>query len=252
MLGYMAITGIFGLHNLQGLHILINPPDEIYRSLPTQLTLQITNRRRLLPYCLLHLKIDESAIRIPILSRRETAIRKILITFQKRGPAHISRVIVSSPFPVNFFVRSNTIPVAADILVFPRPELLPTESATGSATRRGDAYTHQKGGAGEMEAIATYTGQEPLKLVHWRLSARHGELLVKEMGTEAGEPVIINPDDLPGELEERLGHAAFLINSLMSSGKAVGLELGDSRHPPGISRQHRLKLQGELAHYVAD
>jgi uncharacterized protein (DUF58 family) len=65
-------------------------------------------------------------------------------------------------------------------------------------------------------------------------------------------PVIINPDELPGKLEERLSHAVFLINRLMAGGKAVGLKLAGQQIPPGISRQHRLKLLGELAHHAAD
>jgi uncharacterized protein (DUF58 family) len=252
MLGFMAITGIFGLHNLQGLDIKIIPPDEIYRSLPAQLTVQITSRHKFLPYCLLQLRIEEAELQIPLLKPRETVARKMLITFPKRGPASISNVIVLSQFPVNFFVRSNVIPVVADYLVFPRPEPMPSELAAGSAAKRGDAFSRHKGGGGEMEAIAAYTGQEPLKLVHWRLSARHGELLVKEMGAEAGVPVIINPDELPGKLEDRLSHAVFLINRLMAGGKAVGLKLSDRQIPPGVSRQHRLKLLGELAHHAAD
>ncbi len=252
MLGFMAVTGFFGLHNLQGLDIALFPHDEIYRFIPTHLTVQITSRRRFLPYCLLKLQIESAEFQIPILGRRETIRSKLLVSFPDRGPGRISRIIVTSTFPVNFFVRSNTVSVSADYLVFPEPVQLPSGQVSGGTEKRGDALSPLKGGGGEVEAITTYTGQEPLKLVHWRLSARHDELLVKELGAEAGAPVMINPDELPGKLEERLSHAVFLVNSLMAAGKAVGLKLSDRELPPGISRQHRLKILGELAHHVAD
>ena len=34
---------------------------------------------------------------------------------------------------------------------------------------------NSKGFEGDVTKISDYTGTEPLKLVHWRLSAKHGE-----------------------------------------------------------------------------
>ena len=247
MLGFMAASGVFGLRNLQRLDAVLLLPDEIYPDIPAQATLEITARSRTLPHFLLKFHLQNAAAVLPFLPKGESVRLKVPITFTSRGAGSIDHIAVTSPFPVNFFVRSSIIRTAAEYLVFPKPAALPSGLATGEETARGEQTRQRQGGSGELEAISTYTGREPLKLVHWKLSARHDELFVREMQSEQGAPVTINPDELPGTQEERLSHAAFLINSLMAAGKAVGLQLGEEAILPGISRSHRLRMLGKLA-----
>ena len=247
MLGFMAASGVFGLRNLQRLDAMLLLPDEIYPDIPSQATLQITARSRTLPHFLLKFHLQNAATALPFLRQGETVRLKVPITFTTRGAGSIDHIAVTSPFPVNFFVRSSIISTNAEYLVFPRPETLPSGLAQGEDRAQGEQARHRQGGGGELEAISPYTGREPLKLVHWKLSARHDELFVKEMQSEQGTPVTINPDELPGTQEERLSRAVFLINSLMAAGKAVGLQLGEETILPGISRSHRLRMLGKLA-----
>ena len=89
-----------------------------------------------------------------------------------------------------------------------------------------------------------------MKLIHWRLSAKHEEFKVKEMSATFREPVIIDIDAMPGSgVEERLSSAAFLVNRLIRANRPVGLKLADRTIPPALSREHRLGLLAELAVY---
>jgi len=247
MLGFMAASGVFGLRNLQRLEALLLLPDEIYPGIPAGAILQIATRSRTLPHFLLKFHLQNAAVALPFIRRGDTVRLNLPLTFSGRGAGSIDRIAVSSPFPVNFFVRSNIIPTSGEYLVFPQPAPLPTGVVPGEDAVQGEQARPHPGGGGDMEALAPYTGREPLKLVHWKLSARHEELFVKEMQIEQGLPVTVNPDELPGTIEERLSHAAFLINSLMAAGRAVGLQLGEETIPPGISRSHRLRMLGKLA-----
>jgi uncharacterized protein (DUF58 family) len=250
MLGFMAISGVFGLRNLQRLGAVLILPDEIYPGITAQATLQITSRSRMLSHFLLTFHLRDATVSLPFLRKAGSARMMVPVVFPLRGPGNIDHLAVSSPFPVNFFVRSIRIDTASPYLVFPRPKPLPSASANGDEAARGETAFLRKGGSGELEAISPYTGREPLKLVHWKLSARHEELFVREMQNEQGTPVTINPDELPGTLEERLSHAAFLINSLMAAGRAVGLQLGDETLSPGMTRGHRLRMLGMLARHA--
>lgn len=252
MLGFMAVSGIFGLRNLQKLKLSLKFPDEIYCSIPVQLTILLASKRSILPHYLLRLRLAGAEADVLILNPKECREQKLLATFRVRGKGVITGAAVSSPFPVNFFVRSNSYPLDADYLVFPQPVPLPRGWPGEDRNETGNISQLRKGSSGETESIGQYTETEPLKQIHWKLSARHEELLVKEMSAEAGKPVIINLDDLPGGIEARLGHAAYLINNLMPEGIAVGLQLGRKTIQPGISRSHRLKMLGELAVHVAD
>lgn len=251
MLGFMAVSGIFGLRNLQKLEISLKFPDEIYCNIPAQLTIQLTSKRALLPHYLLKLHVQGSEAEFHILKPAEKRPRKVLATFKSRGSGLITGAVVSSPFPVNFFVRSNRLTLEANYLVFPQPLPLPSGWQDEDFKKTGNVTRLQKGSSGEAVSIGEYTGAEPLKQIHWKLSARHDELLVKEMAAETGKPVTIELDLLPGNMEERLGHAAFLINSFMAEGVAVGLKLGEEIILPAASRGHRLKMLGELARHAA-
>ncbi len=252
MLGFMAASGVFGLRNLQRLDLLLLLPDEIYPGVPAQATLQVTTRSRSLPHFLLKFHLPGAVAAVPFLRRGDSIRLRVPVIFSQRGAGSIDRIAVTSPFPVNFFVRSISSKVAASYLVFPGPKPLPAGAAAGEENAPGERTRQRQGGSGELEGISPYTGREPLKLVHWKLSARHDELFVKEMQSEQGTPLTINPDELPGTFEERLSRAVFLINSLMAAGKAVGLQLGAESLRPGISRSHRLKLLGKLACHAPD
>lgn len=252
MLGFMAVSGIFGLRNLQKLDISLKFPDEIYSDIPAQLTIQLMSRRSILPHYLLTLRVNGSEADILILKPKKLAEKKVPITFKNRGIGTVTKAAVTSPFPVNFFVRSNILRLDAACLVFPKPVPLPHDSLPEEFKEAGIIVQNRKGSSGETGSIGEYTEAEPLKQIHWKLSARHDELLVKEMSSEAGKPVIIDLDRLKGEVEERLSHATHLINTLISGGVAVGLKLGDKTILPGISRSHRLKMLGELASHAPD
>lgn len=252
MLGFMAVSGIFGLRNLQKLDLAVKFPDEIYCDIPAQLTLQLTSKRSRLPHYLLKLLVNGSETDFPILNPHERSEKKILVTYKRRGRGAIAKAAVTSPFPVNFFIRSNLFSLDAPYLVFPKPVPLPGGLSHENLTETGTASQSRKGSSGETGSIGVYTEAEPLKQIHWKLSARHDELLVKEMSAESGKPVIIDLDALQGDIETRLSHATHLLNSFMAEGVAVGLKIGDKTIPPGVSRSHRLQMLGELAIHAAD
>jgi uncharacterized protein (DUF58 family) len=118
---------------------------------------------------------------------------------------------------------------------------------------RGAAPATSKGYEGELLKIADYSGGEPLKLIHWRLSARHEGLKVKELSAEVSEPVMLDIANLPGgTLEDKLCCGTFLINRFNREARPVGLMLEGKVFPPAHSRTHRLKLLTELALYGKD
>jgi uncharacterized protein (DUF58 family) len=252
MLGFMAVSGVFGLRNIQKLDIALKFPDEIYCDIPAQLTIQLTSQRSILPHYLLTLIVNASEADFQILRPTERKEKRVLVTFRERGMGTVTKAAVTSPFPVNFFVRSNIFRLDATYLVFPKPVPPPHGLLPEDHKESGVTSQHRRGVSGETESIGVYTEAEPLKQIHWKLSARHDDLLVKEMSSEAGKPVIIDLDELPGVGEERLGHATCMINSLMAEGRAVGLKTGEKTILPGTSRSHRLKMLGELARHAAD
>jgi uncharacterized protein (DUF58 family) len=245
----MTLSGILGWQNIRGLDVRLDVPDEIYRNLDTLVTVRLTNRKRL-PSFLLTAKVCGATAAFHLLDRGGEERRAVVVKFPERGRMHIATAEICSPFPVNFFVRCTRLAIDRQVLVFPTPASCPVAGVADRASDSGALPTVAKGYEGEMTKIADYTGSEPLKLIHWRLSARHGALKVKELAATAQEPVVLDVETLAGrDMEGNLGCAAFLVNRLIRVNRPVGLRLRDRVIEPGTSRAHRLRLLAELAVY---
>ena len=106
--------------------------------------------------------------------------------------------------------------------------------------------------SGELERIYPYSGSEPLRMIHWKHSARSHDFLVKGFGRSVVAPLVIDLDALPGQgVEERLSRAAWLVQRWVRE-RPVGLMLGGRVLPAGMGKQHGLKLLKELAVYGSD
>ena len=250
----MASTGFAGKRNIEGYQLELDAPDEVYAGIATLLTLRIANPRRFFPALLLRVELDDAAVLLPFIPAQATGSVTLPYLPPCRGHNHIERLRISSPFPVAFFVRSHSFVLDGDIIAFPAPRPLPYRlSAAGREARRPGPSSARRGNQGVVAGVYDYTGSEPLKRIHWRLSARHDSLKVKELESDASEPVIIVPEELPGaNREERLSGAAWLIDRNLRSGRPVGLRLGQSLLAPGSGREHKLKLLRALALVDAD
>lgn len=254
LLAFMAMTGLAGKSNIEGYQLDLAAPDEVYAGSETLLTLRVANPRRFLPALLLRVELDDAAVLIPYIPAKSSESATLPYRPPRRGHNRIDHLRISSPFPVAFFVRSHTFALDGDIVAFPAPRPLPylLSSATREARRPGPSST-QRGNQGVVAGVYDYTGSEPLKRIHWRLSARHDILKVKELESDASEPVTIVPDELPGATrEERLSGATWLVDRTLRSGRSVGLRLGNTLLAPGSGRDHKLKLLRALALSDAD
>ncbi|ABA89294.1 protein of unknown function DUF58 [Syntrophotalea carbinolica DSM 2380] len=252
LLGFMAVSGWLGRSNLARLGIGLQLPEEIYDGVETLATLRLQNRQRWLPACLLQLSFADAQTSCPLLMRGGKTRLSLPVVFHGRGVQVVPVVRVYSTFPINFFVRSLDFPMTAEALVFPRPRSLRWPSVATVGGLQGD-QTSDRGYEGDLTRIGDYRGGEPLKMIHWKISARQDQLKVKEMSSLSASPLVIEPLRLPGlNLEQRLGAACWLVKTFCRQGRSVGLKLDKLSIPPACGRQHRLRLLGALARYGSD
>ena len=110
-----------------------------------------------------------------------------------------------------------------------------------------------KGHEGDINRIADYQGHEPLKAIHWKLTARHDRLKVKELSATTRKPVTLDLAEVPGKgLEQRLRHASYLVTKWLRDGWPVGLKAGRSEIAPALGKQQKLRLLKVLAGYGQD
>jgi len=249
MLGFMAISGLLGQRNLQKLLIDVEVPEEIYARQETLLHIRLSNRRRLLPAFLIQISLGETKDLVILLRPGEEKDLVLSVCPPHRGTWSLPGVQISSIFPVNFFRRGQSISSGQKALVFPAPIACNGTSPQTEGNAPLAENSPAPGMEGELTNILPYQG-EPLKMVHWRLSARQEELIVKRLARPSGEPVWLQIQDLPGRnIEDRLSCAAYLINRLLRQQQPVGLRLGKTSIPPHVGHTQRLRLLREIALY---
>ncbi|MFE6740126.1 DUF58 domain-containing protein [Streptomyces tubercidicus] len=115
--------------------------------------------------------------RIEAGGRREVSYR-VRSDLRGRYPLGPLELRLSDPFGMCELTRSFT---ASDTLtVVPRVEPLPAVRQMGEAAGHGDGRQHSPALAGEDDVIPRgYRHGDDLRRVHWRSTARHGELMVR-------------------------------------------------------------------------
>jgi uncharacterized protein (DUF58 family) len=248
LLAFMSVSGILGWLNIRGGELFVDLPGEIYCGLETLVTVRLVNRRLHLPLFLVRVKLLGAEVDFDMVDCAGEGKRSFLCTFRERGEHVVTSGDLSSPFPINFFVRSRRAPVECRFLVFPYPIRSEIAGSREKPGIDGDSTVTAKGYEGDVAKITDYSRADPLRLIHWRLSAKYGELKIKELTANAQAPVIIDIESLPGRNpEENLSRAAYLVNRLIRSNRPVGLKLGGRKIDPAVSRIHRLRLLSELA-----
>jgi uncharacterized protein (DUF58 family) len=253
LLAFMSVTGLAGMLNLKGLTPELLPPDEIFAGSSTPFRLRLHNEKQHLPSFLIRVECENGAgVTLPVIARASVAETSVALTFTRRGVTPVGTIRISSPFPVNFFTRFWTFRIDEQFVVYPR--LVPgVAGGNGAEVRRnGNAIRRDHGQDGELERIAGYSGREPLRVIHWKLSARGDDLLVKEFGSQSSPPLVIDLDQLAGAtLEERISRAAWLVRCWVLR-RPVGLLCGTTMIPPASGRVQSRLLLRELALHGLD
>jgi len=253
LLAFMSVTGLAGMYNIKKLDPYIVPPNEIFAGTPAPFKLCVRNGKRYLPSFLISLEYTSGEPLIfPILHQNSSCDGIVMLTFDHRGVIPAGRVTISSTYPVGFFTRYWTFEIDTHFTVFPNLIAGQHSDSSDKTARIGTTLRRERGFDGELEQIYPYSGSEPLRSIHWKLSARSHDLMVKSFGSHSAKPLLIDLARVPGQGgEERISRAAWLVWRLVRE-RPVGLVLGDRVIPAESGKQHGLKLLTELALYGLD
>ncbi|WP_305042122.1 DUF58 domain-containing protein [Geoalkalibacter sp.] len=252
LLALLIVSGFLGHANLRRLEVRLSLPEEIHAGMPTTAGLRLTNRRRRLPLVLLSLADGPERAEFTFIAPGATDEQPLTLSFARRGRQRLAGLTLSSPFPVGFFERRAWLPLAREVIVLPRPLPCPVPATADGGREAGEDRSRRRGQEGDLLALSDYRGGEPLKLIHWKQSARQDRMKVKHLAANRARPLWIRLEDCPGaDLEERLTQATYLVHHFWRSGRPLGLRLGERSLPPGRGRRHRLRLLHELALYDA-
>ncbi len=253
LLAFMSVTGLAGMYNIKKLDPYLLPPNEIIAGTPAPFKLCVRNHKRRLPSFLIGLEcLPGHRVTFPLVQPDSVCEGSVMLTFARRGLVSADSLKISSTYPVGFFTRYWTFKSEERFIVFPALIAGGYQDASDESPVIGENLRRERGLDGELEQIYPYSGAEPLRTIHWKLSARSNDLLVKGFGSQTARPLLIDLSSLPGAgLEERISRAAWLVRRLVRE-RPVGLVLGSREIPAAFGKQHGQMLLTELALYGSD
>jgi len=250
LLGFMGVSGFYGARNLKNIQLNMYSPDEVYANRQTAVRVEVKNKRTYLPGFLLKVSIGDEHSLLPFVPCGKSLICNISMKFTERGKPVIGDVYISSVFPFNFFTRYRYMDVSPQIIVYPEPKYCELYTNEGDGKKKGDSFADIVGYEDDLISIRDYAEGDPLKYIHWKASAKTGELKVKELSQSVEPPVIVDLNRMRGDdIEQKLSCATFVITGMHSRGIAVGLRYEGIEHTPAHSSAHKRKLLKELALY---
>jgi uncharacterized protein (DUF58 family) len=223
--------------------------------------LLIYNDKRFSPSFLIKVKVGESEALFPVIGRAGSSSGLMNMEFDCRGAHRIDNIHVSSVYPFNFFTRFRRLDMPVEVIVFPTAKKCSLASIFSDEKRsRGESTIDRTGYEAEMLSIREYRYGDPKKYIHWKASARTGELKTKELSSLSHRPLIIDFENLAmDDIEERISCVTYHIIRSFRLNIPVGLRIGskvygppDNRVSAGEPRSGKIAMLKELALYGKD
>lgn len=210
MLGSLLVSHLVASLNVRRLDLELTPPSEIFANRPATFDLEIAQRGAWMPRWLLMASIDghdleppperrqrASSQLIPRLAPGQKVEGRLELLLRRRGPRRLRHVRVSSLFPLGFFRKGRRYRQDLELLVYPEifTLSLQLEVQTGKS---GETPIRRVGAGQELLGLRPFrTGDDP-RGIHWKQSARIGQMIFKEHQSEEARRMSIVFDNAVG------------------------------------------------------
>jgi Uncharacterized conserved protein (some members contain a von Willebrand factor type A (vWA) domain) len=199
------------------------------------------------------------------LSGRSERSWLIRIPLSRRGHFRIEPLHIRTGDPFGFFEASATVGQGVSVVVYPRLEPLPRwrlPAASLEGSRVAPVRTLQT--TPLATTVRPYAPGDSMNRIHWKSTARHGEIQVKEFDLEqtADAWIVLDlqrsiqtgrGDD--STVEAAVRAAAAIADKALQEGRAVGMTVNVGRTaflPPDRGGRQHLKVMQLLASVEAD
>jgi uncharacterized protein (DUF58 family) len=203
MFAVLILSGIASRENVRGLEAALDPPGELFANRPFAVGFTLKSRALIFPRWFLLFTLSRTAqpLLIPYLPRRGKSAGQLEMMVGSRGVHRFPYVHVSSLFPFGFFRKGVRYRVDFEVLVF--PELFPAGgSRPDESEQAGDDASRRSGWGHDLYALRAFRRGDDPRGIHWKQTARTGELIFTERTIERSRRLSILFDNAVGELAD--------------------------------------------------
>jgi uncharacterized protein (DUF58 family) len=253
LLGLVIVSGILSEQSMRKVQVAPLLPEEIYAGRPALLSARVVNSKRRLPARSIVLEVVGTA-RLPLPWLRPGGERVVTWeqTFSSRGRQRLSGVRVTTRFPFGLFVKAGPRQGEAEVVVFPAVEPVDLER-TGPAPGEEAAPIRRRGRGVDLYNLREYRSGDDPRLIHWRVSAKTGTTMVRELQADSTTDVRIVLRGTGARdrarLERGLSRAASLAVHCLRAGVALSLSGPGVLVSRGRGREHEREILTALALY---
>ncbi len=261
MLSFTAISGVLSEQALRRVRLQRGMPERIFAGTPATFSVRLTNGKRRLPsYALYVAEPDPAGGPTPSrfflkLGPQAREGWTYSLMFPRRGPQRLPGLRLSTRFPFGLFTKSSRPIQNQPVLVYPTVRPLARHEVP-AALEAGWRERHLRGRGAGLYNLRQYRPGDDPRLLHWKTSARMGDLILTEREAEERPQVrLILEDPAPpaaAEAVERdLSYAASVAAHAIRRGAAVELVSGDGVLAFGTGEAHLDRLLERLAVYTS-
>ena len=151
----------------------------------------------------------------------------------ERGLAAVELGAVGSLFPFGFLRKNIGTGLKSRVLVWPAQVEYRAQSALAAQTGSGGSRTARAGAGEDLLALRKYAQGDSHRLIHWKASARLGQLMVRQFAAESHDGYVLWVDapaevwGRPEQFELLCSLAGTMAEDLFTAGRLKGLCVND-------------------------
>ncbi|MFQ5903305.1 MAG: DUF58 domain-containing protein [Candidatus Binatia bacterium] len=265
LLSLVLVSGILSERVLRGIEVRRHIPSEVTARVPFAVVLEVRNpHRHKVSYSLMISDGGDFLPRriigyLPSLGPGESKSFHYLAQVGKRGLHRFGSVHLITRFPFGLFEKVRLIPLQGNLIAYPG---LKESSRLRAMVLGKDHIGSKKWRWGEeVLTLRPALPEDDHRFIHWRTSARMGQLMVKEFVEKIERPRAIFLDNRGEEgekFEQAVEVAASLLRLLVNNGVAVTFATWNEHFQPMASAEemkaalHHLALISPSRRMVGD
>ncbi len=259
LLALIVVSGMLSEMVMRRVRVTVMLPGEIYAGRPALFGARVVNAKRRVPSYSIGLEVLNTpgagprvkrTIPIPRVAARGERVVMWEDTLPRRGRHRLPGLRITTRFPFGLFVKAGRIQANVEVIVFPAVAAAAAALAIDAPGAAGHSRP-RRGRGHELHNLREMRPGDDPRLVHWRVSARTGVTMTREMEAEAPVDVRLVLEGRgsgdAAHLERALSRAASLAVHFLRAGASVELVGPGISVRRGAGREHQRRILIALA-----